>query len=80
MTEEERKQLLERIDKRAHEEADENGNISFVTFLKLTKEFFGKYSIDNGKTFDEYIARLKETDSNASESEPESSNADDLPF
>jgi hypothetical protein len=52
MTEEEKKQLLERIEKRANEEADENGNLSFENFLRLTKEFFGQYSPNGGKTID----------------------------
>ena len=53
MTEEEKKQLFERIEKRTNEVADENGNLSFENFLKLTKEFFGQYSPDGGKTFDD---------------------------
>ena len=80
MTEEERKQLLERIEKRRNEVADENGNISFETFLRITKEFFGQYSPDGGKTLDEYLARCTDADFNAPEPESEPINADDLPF
>ena len=80
MKEEEKKQLFERIEKRTKEVADENGNISFENFLKLTKEFFGQYSIDGGKSFDEYLAACKDVNLNDSESESETSNADDLPF
>lgn len=50
MKEEEKKQLLERIDKRVHEVAGEKGHLTFEEFIKLTKEFFGEYSPDNGKT------------------------------
>lgn len=78
--EEEKKQLFESIEKRVHEVADENGKISFEDFMKLSKEFFGEYSVDNGKTFDEYLARYKDTDFNAPEQETETSNSDDLPF
>ena len=80
MKEEEKKQLFERIEKRTKEVADENGNISFENFLKLTKEFFGQYSIDGGKSFDEYLARCKDVNLNDSETEPEMSDSDDLPF
>ena len=62
MTEEERKQLLERIEKRTNEVADENGNLSFEDFLKLTKEFFGQYSPNGGKTINEYLARCTEAE------------------
>ena len=41
MTKEEKKQLLERIEERTNEVADENGNLSFEDFLRLTKEFLG---------------------------------------
>ncbi len=68
------------MEKRVHEVADENGNISFENFIKLAKEFLGEYSPDNGKSFDEYLARCKEAELNALESAPETSNADDLPF
>lgn len=68
------------IEKRVNEVADENGNISFENFIKLSKEFFGKYSVDNGKTFDEYLARCKDTEFNVSESESETTNPDDMPF
>lgn len=57
---EEKEQLLESIEKRVHEVSDENGNISFENFIKLSKEYFGKYSVDNGKTFDEYLERHPE--------------------
>jgi hypothetical protein len=80
MTEEEKKQLFERIEKRTNEVADEDGNISFEDFLRLTKEFFGEYSVDSGKTFDEYLARCKEADINAPEPELGTTNAEDLPF
>ena len=33
--------LLERIEKRTNEVADENSNLSFEDFLRLAKEFFG---------------------------------------
>ena len=62
MTEEEKKQLFERIEKRTNEVADENGNLSFEDFLKLTKEFFGQYSLNGGKTIDEYLARCTEAE------------------
>ena len=80
MTEEEKKQLLERIEKRANEVADENGNLSFEDFLRITKEFFGQYSPNGGKTIDEYLARCTEADSSAPEPESEPTNAEDLPF
>ena len=80
MTEEERKQLLERIEKRTKEVADENGNISFENFLKLTKEFFGQYSPNGGKTIDEFLARCTDEDFNTPKPESEPINADDLPF
>ena len=80
MTEEEKKQLFERIEKRTNEVADENGNLSFEDFLKLTKEFFGQYSPNGGKSFDEYLERCSAPDSSAPEPETESINADDLPF
>ena len=80
MKEEEKKQLFERIEKRTKEVADENGNISFENFLRLTKEFFGQYSPNGGKTIDEYLARCKEADLNAPEPESETTNAEDLPF
>lgn len=76
----EKKQLFEKIEKRVHEVADGNGKISFENFLKLSKEFFGEYSVDNGKAFDEYLARFKDADQNAPEPEPETQNPDDLPF
>ena len=78
--EEERKQLLERIEKRTKEVADENGNISFENFLRLTKEFFGQYSPNGGKTINEYLARCTEADINVPEPESEPINAEDLPF
>jgi len=78
--EEEKKQLFESIDKRVHEVADENGKISFEDFIKLSKEFFGEYSPDGGKSFDEYLARCKDADFNVPEPEPETTNSDDLPF
>ena len=59
---EEKKQLFERIEKRTNEVADENGNLSFEVFLKLTKEFFGQYSPNGGKTIDEYLARCTEAE------------------
>ena len=62
MTKEEKKQLLERIEKRTNEVADENGNLSFEDFLKLTKEFFGQYSPNGGKTINEYLARCTEAE------------------
>ena len=68
------------IEKRVHEVADENGNISFENFVKLAKEFLGEYSPDNGKSFDEYLARCKDSELKDSESAPETSNADDMPF
>lgn len=77
MTEEEKKQLFERIEKRTNEVADEDGNISFEDFLRLTKEFFGQYSPNGGKTFDEYLARCKEADFNAPEPETETTNQND---
>ena len=80
MTEEEKKQLLERIEKRANEVADENGNLSFEDFLRLTKEFFGQYSPNGGKTIDEFLARCTEADADAPEPESEPTNAEDLPF
>ena len=80
MTEEEKKQFLERIEKRTKEVADENGNISFENFLRLTKEFFGEYSPDGGKTIDAYLARCTDADFNTPEPESETTNADDLPF
>jgi hypothetical protein len=80
MTKEEKKQLLERIEKRRKEVADENGNITFETFLRLTKEFFGQYSPNGGKTFDEYLARCTDADFTAPEPGSEPTNADDLPF
>ena len=80
MKKEEKKQLFERIEKRTKEVADENGNLSFENFLRLTKEFFGQYSPNGGKTIDEYLARCKEADLNVPEPEPETSNSDDLPF
>ena len=80
MTEEEKKQLLERIEKRANEVADENGNLSFENFLRLTKEFFGQYSPNGGKTIDECLARCTEADFNTPEPESEPINAEDLPF
>ncbi len=80
MKEEKKKQLLERIEKRVHEVAGEKGHLTFEEFIKLSKEFFGEYSPDNGKSFDECLARCKDADFYALESEPESSNADDLPF
>ena len=80
MTEEEKKQLLERIEKRTNEVVDENGNLSFEDFLRLTKEFFGQYSLNGGKTIDEYLARCTEADSSAPEPESEPTNAEDLPF
>lgn len=80
MTEEEKKQFFKRIEKRTNEVADENGNLSFEDFLKLTKEFFGEYSPDGGKTIDAYLARCTEADINAPEPESERTNADDLPF
>ena len=80
MTEEEKKQFFKRIEKRTNEVADENGNISFENFLRLTKEFFGEYSPDGGKTIDAYLARCTEADINAAEPEPETTNAEDLPF
>ena len=76
----EKKQLFERIEKRVHEVADDNGNISFENFLKLTKEFFGEYSPNNGKSIDEYLARCKDEDLTAPEPESEIPDADDLPF
>ena len=60
--------------------AGEKGHLTFEEFIKLSKEFFGEYSPDNGKSFDECLARCKDEDFYASESEPETSNADDLPF
>ena len=42
MTEEENKKFHETIDRRLNEVADENGNISFDDFKRLTIEFFGK--------------------------------------
>jgi hypothetical protein len=78
MTEEEKKQLFERIEKRTNEVADENGNLSFENFLRLTKEFFGQYSPNGGKTIDDFLARCKDAD--APEPESETSNTDDLPF
>ena len=80
MTEEEKKQFFERIEKRTNEVADEDGNISFEDFLRLTKEFFGEYSVDNGKTFDEYQERCKDTEFNVPESESGTTNQNDLPF
>ncbi len=80
MKEEEKKQLFERIEKRTKEVADENGNLSFENFLRLTKEFFGQYSPNGGKTIDEYLARCKDVNLNDPEPESETSNADDLPF
>ena len=68
------------IEKRVHEVADENGQISFENFIKLSKEFFGQYSVDNGKSFDEYLARCKDADFDAPEPETETTNSDDLPF
>ena len=68
------------IEKRVHEVADENGQISFENFIKLSKEFFGEYSPDNGKSFDDCLAHCKDADFYAHKSEPEISNADDLPF
>ena len=62
MTKEEKKQLLERIEERTNEVADENGNLSFEDFLKLTKEFFGQYSPNGGKTINEYLARCTEAE------------------
>jgi len=62
MIEEEKKQLFERIEKRTNEVADENGNLSFEDFLKLTKEFFGQYSPNGGKTIDEFLARCTEAE------------------
>ena len=62
MTKEEKKQLFERIEKRTNEVADENGNLSFEDFLKLTKEFFGQYSPNGGKTINEYLARCTEAE------------------
>ncbi len=62
MIEEEKKQLFERIEKRTNEVADENGNLSFEDFLKLTKEFFGQYSPNGGKTINEYLARCTEAE------------------
>lgn len=52
----------------------------FERIEKRTKEFFGQYSPNGGKTIDEYLARCKEADLNVPEPEPETSNADDLPF
>ncbi len=80
MTEEEKKQLFERIEKRTKEVADENGNLSFDNYLRLTKEFFGQYSPNGGKTIDEYLARCTDEEFNAPEPEQETTNADDLPF
>ena len=80
MTEEEKKQFLERIEKRTKEVADENGNVSFENFLKLTKEFFGQYSPDGGKSIDDFLARCMDADFNTPEPESETTNADDLPF
>ena len=80
MTEEEKKQLFERIEKRTKEVADENGNLSFDNFLRLTKEFFGQYSPNGGKTIDEYLARCTDADFNIPEPESEVTNVDDFPF
>jgi hypothetical protein len=80
MTEEEKKQLLERIEKRANEVADENGNLSFENFLRITKEFFGQYSPNGGKTIDEFLAHCTEANVDAPEPESETTNAEDLPF
>ena len=80
MKEEEKKQLFERIEKRTKEVADENGNLSFENFLRLTKEFFGQYSPNGRKTIDECLARCTEADSSAPEPESEPTNAEDLPF
>lgn len=41
MTEEENKKFHETIDRRINEVADENGQLSFDDFIRLTKEFFG---------------------------------------
>ena len=68
------------IEKRVHEVAGEKGHLTFEEFIKLSKEFFGEYSPDNGKSFDECLARCKDADFNAPEPESETINADDLPF
>ena len=68
------------IEKRVHEVAGEKGHLTFEEFIKLSKEFFGEYSPNNWKSFDECLARCKDEDFYASESKPETSNADDLPF
>ena len=68
------------IEKRVHEVAGEKGHLTFEEFIKLSKEFFGEYSPDNGKSFDECLARCKDADFNVPESESETINADDLPF
>ena len=70
----------ETMKKRIQEVADENGQISFENFVKLSKEFFGEYSPDGGKSFDEYLAHCKDVDFNVPEPESEPANADDLPF
>ena len=68
------------IEKRVHEVAGEKGHLTFEEFIKLSKEFFGEYSPDNGKSFDDCLAHSKDADFYASEPELETTDADELPF
>lgn len=68
------------IEKRVHEVAGEKGHLTFEEFIKLSKEFFGEYSPDNGKSFDDCLARCEDADFNVSASEQATTDADELPF
>ena len=77
---EEKKKLLEEIDRRVHEVAGEKGHLTFEEFGGLAKEFFGEFPHNKNWKFDEDQYPVEDSEDTASSSENETSDADDLPF
>lgn len=68
------------IEKRVHEVADENGQVSMESIIKLAKEFYGEDNPEMDAVLPEYLAYAKEIDSRAQKSENEMTIPDELPF
>lgn len=77
---EEKKKLLEKIDRRVNDAAGEKGHLTFDEFAGLAKEFFGEFPQNKDWEFVEDQSSIENSEDIPPISEIETSDADDLPF